>query len=95
MTDKEKADKYLEKMETITYDLAGNALDISCELGNAYIDGLKEGRKDIAQLEEQIEMMKCCENCKNVVWHYIINDSCPCDDCNDNNSKWELKDDEE
>lgn len=34
--------------------------------------------------------MKNCENCKNDVWHYIINDSCPCDKCN-NNSKWELK----
>nr|DAO78146.1 MAG TPA: Protein of unknown function (DUF2652) [Caudoviricetes sp.] len=36
------------------------------------------------------ETMKNCENCKNDVWHYLINSSCPCDECN-NNSKWELK----
>lgn len=38
----------------------------------------------------RFETMKNCENCKNDVWHYLINSSCPCDECN-NNSKWELK----
>lgn len=57
------------------------------------MNSLKEliiAQKENEELKKQIEKMKCCENCKHDVWHYIINDSCPCDECN-NNSKWELK----
>lgn len=57
------------------------------------MNSLKEliiAQKENEELKKQIEKMKNCENCKNDVWHYLINSSCPCDECN-NNSKWELK----
>ena len=47
-------------------------------------------QKENEELKNQIEKMKCCENCKYDVWPYVIHDSGPCGKCN-HNSKWELK----
>lgn len=43
--------------------------------------------KRIAELETQIEKMKCCENCNNTWNGYHLN---VCDDCK-NRDKWEIK----
>lgn len=82
MTDKEKANKYLETIKTMIYGFDDNAIDISCELGNAYIDGLKAGREE---LKAVIEEMKCCDNCA-----YSEEDVYICDECNSEYSKWKL-----
>lgn len=41
----------------------------------------------IKQKDEQIEKMKCCENCK---WNFVIGDYEPCNKCSDEKEKWEL-----
>ena len=55
-----------------------------------YIAGAKPREKRIAELEEQIEKMKCCENCKHPYWNAETEaEETVCDNCV-NNSNWEL-----
>ena len=59
----------------------------------AYVAGAEPREKRIAELEQQIEKMKCCDNCANEdredfyddTWHNDI-----CVNCK-NNDKWELR----
>lgn len=56
-------------------------------LQEAYIAGAEPREKRIAELEQQIEIMKCCENCNNYC-HQIdhrCNTKCK------NLSEWEIK----
>lgn len=50
-TYKDVADKYLKTVNRITYDIAGNPLNIGFKIWKTYIDGFVDGRKDIAQQE--------------------------------------------
>lgn len=102
MTDEERVEKYLKTVETTIYDFMCSKVERAYLAGLK--EGRKEFEKENAKLKAEIEelkthcravdavnvKMKNCENCKNDVWHYLINSSCPCDECN-NNSKWELK----
>lgn len=58
-----------------------------CKLERAYICGRRKSEEQIAELEAQIEKMKCCENCNNFM-HRIdhrCNTKCK------NLSEWEIK----
>ena len=76
MFDKE-ADKWLEN----------NLHSTEEDYKEAYLAGAKSREKRIAELEAQIEKMKCCENCNNFM-HRIdhrCNTKCK------NLSEWEIK----
>lgn len=55
---------------------------------DGYLAGAEPREKRIEELEQQIEAMKCCENCK----HYSASCCCnlPFDDCFEL-SAWELR----
>ena len=62
-----------------------------CKLERAYICGRRKSEEQIAKLEEQIEKMKCCQNCKNLLSLEYGEFSCDLyGECN-HFSKWELK----
>ena len=54
---------------------------------DGYIDSAEPREKRIAELEAQIEKMKCCGNCNNTWNGYHLD---VCDDCK-NHDKWEIK----
>ena len=71
------------------------ALDTNCEL---WKDGYKKGaeprEKRIAELEAQIEKMRCCENCRNYnnFHRHCEFDATHSVECHCNNYKlWEIK----
>ena len=75
----------LEK-EADEYVTRTNNNDFTIE---AYLAGAEPREKQIAELEAQIDKMKCCHNCKNCAYagFEII---CRTYDCV-NQSKWEIK----
>ena len=54
------------------------------QVTNAYIEGAEPREKRIAELEAQIEKMKCCFNCKHSRTEY---EHCK----TDKHEKWEIK----
>jgi hypothetical protein len=52
--------------------------DIYLREESIFIQGYRQSEKRIAELEAQIEQMKCCQNCKNTWNGYRMN---ICDDC--------------
>ena len=73
-----------EELEKEVTRLRNENLDII----NKYTRFAETDRKTIADLEAQIEKMKCCQNCKH---HYFMGNDLECKliDC-DNNESWEL-----
>ena len=59
---------------TEVQDYEGNRLDITERIVKTYMDSAEPREKRIAELETQIEKMKCCGNCR---WEY------PCSFCDD------------
>ncbi len=56
MTDEERVEEYLERVETTVYDLEGmNRIDICHKLENAYLAGLKEGRKELEKENAELK----------------------------------------
>ena len=100
MTEEEKAedyemdciaDVYRDDVCTIPYAYSAQKLE------KAHLDGLVEGRKELEkeneELKQQIEKMKCCQNCK---YGYKKIREEPCCNCKHIPSdrkidKWELK----
>ena len=80
-----------ERLNLLKNKISLELKDVSTQQGFEVIcKRLEEAEKENAELKQQVDKMKCCENCKHDVLHYIINSFCPCDVCNDND-KWELK----
>lgn len=75
--------------------------DIYLREESIFIQGYRQSEKRIAELEAQIEKMKCCGNCKHYKPVVTVNESISnmCEDyyygCNNNIyepfNKWELK----
>ena len=60
------------------------------DLRIAYLAGAEPREKEIAELEAQIEKMKCCENCaKN--GHICVAEEMQGKLCGKNKDKWELR----
>ena len=58
-----------------------------CKLERAYICGRRKSEEQIADLESQIDKMKCCINCKHSRTEY--------EHCRtDKHEKWEIKENE-
>ena len=96
---KQEAEEYAEGM-AMYYESAHGSIPSQFEkyLRNAYISSAEPREKRIAELETQIEKMKCCENCG---WYYLqqhwreskeINESrmFHCGTCG-NKKNWKLK----
>lgn len=81
--DKKLIKKFLEKRVNIY-----NRLDEGI-MQNCFTEGLKVKNREIKKLKEQIEKMKCCENCR----HYFDepNTDKNCNNCDDSLSSWEME----
>ena len=55
----------------------------------AYIAGAEPREKRIAELEAQIEKMKCCENC--AWWYKLHNGQRDCAETCENRDNWSLR----
>ena len=64
--------------------------DIYLREESIFIQGYRQSEKRIAELEAQIEKMKCCENCaKN--GHICVAEEMQGKLCGKNKDKWELR----
>lgn len=101
MTDKElekKAFEYREKLEPYTvlgYPDVEIPVYEALDINRAYVAGAKELQEENEQLKQQIEKMKCCENCKH---HSFWGNELKCNlldydaefECLKSKNKWEL-----
>ena len=80
--------KKCDEQEMILSQTTGYGRDKIKNLMDLYNSSLAQKSKRIAELEAQIEKMKCCQNCKH---HYFMGNDLECKliDC-DNNESWEL-----
>ena len=66
MTDEERVEEYLDRVETTVWDSEGNRIDICGKLEIAYLAGLREGRSEarasmytkLQELRNQIEKLE-------------------------------------
>ena len=58
-----EAEEYIKK-NNLEWELECNRISPICAVLQAYKDGAEPREKRIAELEAQIEKMKCCANCE-------------------------------
>ena len=94
----EEAEEYIKKDGTKTEKLLNSVkLSLTREeatvlinaIKQSYIDGAEPREKRIAELEAQIEKMKCCENC--AWWYKLPNGQRDCAEHCENLDNWSLR----